>query len=58
MTRMLIKPFDLLAAAAPASASFALSQVNEIAAALAAVLGVIYLGIGIALRWRKLRRDD
>jgi hypothetical protein len=46
---MIFKPVDIILAAAPASAAFTLSHINDIAATAAAVLGVVYLGIGIAL---------
>jgi hypothetical protein len=57
MMRM-FKPVDILFAAAPASASFALSHVNDIAATVAAVFGACYLALGVALRWRKWRRGE
>jgi hypothetical protein len=58
MTRMIFKPVDIILAAAPAASVFSLSYINDIAATAAAVLGVVYLGIGIALRWRKWRRGE
>jgi hypothetical protein len=58
MMRLLIKPLDLAAAIAPAAASYTLGQFNDILATLAGIFGVIFCGLGIALRWRKWRRGE
>jgi len=47
---------DLVPAVGIPLASISLFKIDEVAAAVAAVLGVVYLSIGIALRWRKWKK--
>lgn len=56
MTRMIKIP-DIIFALAPSAASFSLASINEIAACTAAVLGVVYLALGCALRLLRWKRE-
>jgi hypothetical protein len=54
----MIKPIEIIFAAAPVTAGFMLGQINEIAAAVFGVFGCIFLCLGIAIRVRKLQRGE
>jgi hypothetical protein len=47
---------DVIVASAPTGAHWLLSGVDQAAAHAASVLGVCYLALGIAMRWREYRR--
>jgi hypothetical protein len=58
--KSMLKLTDIVLAAAPATAGFVLSNVDKVVATSAGVFGLVYLGLGIALRIRDLRarRDE